>query len=94
MIVTEFISNNATAVLLFPIALATASTLGVDPRPFVIAVMLGASLSFLTPLGYQTNMMVYGVGNYRFTDFMRLGLPLNLVCILMSLLLVPLVFPF
>ena len=94
MVVTELISNNAAAVLLFPVALATASTLGVDPRPFVVAVTLGASLSFLTPLGYQTNMMVYGVGNYRFSDFVRLGLPLNLTCVVLSLVLIPIVFPF
>ena len=94
MLVTELISNNAAAVLLFPVGLATASTLGVDPRPFVVAVTLGASLSFLTPLGYQTNMMVYGVGNYRFSDFMRLGVPLNLTCIVLSLVLIPIVFPF
>ena len=94
MIITEFISNNAAAVLLFPVALATAATLNVDPRPFVIAVALGASLSFLTPLGYQTNMMVYGVGNYRFGDFIRLGLPLNLACVVLSLVLIPMFFPF
>jgi di/tricarboxylate transporter len=94
MVVTELISNNAAAVLLFPVALATAATLGLDARPFVVVVTLGASLSFLTPLGYQTNMMVYGVGNYRFSDFVRLGLPLNLTCIVLSLLLVPAVFPF
>ena len=94
MVVTELISNNAAAVLLFPVALATAATLGLDARPFVVAVTLGASLSFLTPLGYQTNLMVYGVGNYRFGDFVRLGLPLNLTCIALSLLLVPVAFPF
>lgn len=94
MIITELISNNAAAVLLFPVAVATAAATGSDPRPFVVAVALGASLSFLTPLGYQTNMMVYGIGNYRFTDFTRLGLPLNLVSVVLSLALIPLAFPF
>ena len=94
MAITELISNNAAAVLLFPVATATAAATGSDPRPYIIAVTLGASLSFLSPLGYQTNLMVYGIGNYRFADFTRLGLPLNLVSILLSLLLIPLVFPF
>ena len=94
MILTELISNNAAAVLLFPVATATAVATGGDPRPFVVAVALGASLSFLTPLGYQTNMMVYGIGNYRFSDFTRLGLPLNLVSIVLSLTLIPIFFPF
>ncbi len=94
MALTEVISHNAAAVLVFPVAIATATAVGADPRPFVIAVTLGASLSFLTPIGYQTNMMVYGIGNYRFGDFTRVGLPLNLVSIVMSLTLIPIVFPF
>jgi Trk K+ transport system NAD-binding subunit len=94
MALTEVISNNAAAVLVFPIALATAAGLDVDPRPFVVVVAFGASLSFLTPIGYQTNLMVYGLGNYRFLDFTRLGVPLNIVSLLIVLLLVPLVFPF
>lgn len=94
MAITELISNNAAAVLLFPVATATAAATGADPRPFVIAVALGASLSFLTPLGYQTNLMVYGIGNYRFSDFTRLGIPLNLVSVVMSLILIPIAFPF
>jgi di/tricarboxylate transporter len=94
MAITELISNNAAAVLLFPVAVATAAATGSDPRPFIIAVTLGASLSFLSPLGYQTNLMVYGIGNYQFRDFTRLGIPLNLVSIALSLLLIPLVFPF
>jgi di/tricarboxylate transporter len=93
MAITELISNNAAAVLLFPVATATAAATGADPRPFVIAVTLGASLSFLTPLGYQTNLMVYGIGNYRFSDFTRLGIPLNLVAVILSLILIPLAFP-
>jgi di/tricarboxylate transporter len=94
MVLTELVSNNAAAVLVFPIAVATAVGLGVDPRPFVVVVALGASLSFLTPIGYQTNLMVYGLGNYRFLDFTLMGLPLNLVSIALTLTLVPLVFPF
>lgn len=94
MALTELVSNNAAAVLVFPIALATAASFGVDARPFVVVVALGASLSFLTPIGYQTNLMVYGLGNYRFLDFTLMGLPLNLITILLTLTLVPLVFPF
>ena len=94
MLLTEGISNNAAAALMFPVAVATAAAAGADARPFIIVVALGASLSFLTPIGYQTNLMVYGLGGYRFSDYTRLGLPLNLATIALSLLLVPLVFPF
>lgn len=91
---TEVISHNAAAVLLFPVALATAATLGLQPLPFVLAVLFGASLSFLTPVGYQTNLMVYGLGNYRFLDFPRLGAPLIAVVATVVLILLPIVFPF
>jgi di/tricarboxylate transporter len=94
MALTELVSNNAAAVLLFPIATATAAGFGVDARPFVVVVALAASLSFLTPIGYQTNLMVYGLGNYRFLDFTLMGLPLNLVTVVLTLSLVPIVFPF
>jgi di/tricarboxylate transporter len=87
------VSNNAAAVLIFPVALATAAAVGLDARPFIIAVLFGASLSFLTPVGYQTNLMVYGLGNYRFLDFPRLGLPVIVVAGTLVLLLLPLVFP-
>jgi di/tricarboxylate transporter len=90
---TELVSNNAAAVLIFPVALATAATLGLDPMPFVMVVLFGASLSFLTPVGYQTNLMVYGLGNYRFLDFPRLGLPVIVVAATLVILLVPIVFP-
>lgn len=93
MLLTELISNNAAAVLAFPVAVAAASATGSDPRPFVIAVTLGASLSFLTPIGYQTNLMVYSLGGYRFGDFSRLGLPLNLIVVTLALILIPIVFP-
>ena len=94
MVLTELLSNNAAAALMFPIGVATAVTIGADPRPFVIAIMLAASLSFLTPIGYQTNLMVYGLGGYRFGDYARVGIPLNVVTISLSLILIPIVFPF
>jgi di/tricarboxylate transporter len=93
MMLTEAISNNAAAALMFPVAVATAAAVGADPRGFVIAVALGASLSFLTPFGYQTNLMVYGIGGYRLTDYTRMGIPLNLLCIVLSLILIPVCFP-
>ena len=79
MLLTELITNNAAAALVFPVATAAAAELGLDPRPFAVAVAVAASLSLATPLGYQTNLMVYGPGGYRFTDFMRLGVPLQLL---------------
>ncbi len=91
---TELITNNAAAVLLFPIATAAANTMGVDPRPFMIALTIAASASFLTPIGYQTNTMVYGMGGYRFGDFARLGLPLTVLVLVLILLIVPAVWPF
>ncbi len=87
------ISNNAAAVLLFPIAITTAAQAGLDPRPFAIAVALGASSSFLTPIGYQTNTMVYGIGGYRFGDFARLGFPLAILMIICALIFIPLGWP-
>ena len=90
---TEIVSNNAVAVILTPIAIGLAETLGVDPRPLIVAVMFGASASFATPIGYQTNTLVYGPGGYRFTDFLRIGLPLNILASLVCALTIPLVFP-
>ncbi len=78
-VLTEIVTNNAVAVILTPIVIALASTLGVDPRPLVVAVMFGASASFATPIGYQTNTLVYGAANYRFMDFVKIGVPMNLV---------------
>ena len=82
VVLTEFISNNAAAALMFPIAMATASQVGADPRAFAIAVAISASNSFLTPIGYQTNTMVYGPGGYRFSDYVRLGAPLTIASVL------------
>jgi len=86
---TEVITNNAAAVLMFPIAVASANSLGVAPMPFLIAIMFAASASFLTPIGYQTNLMVYGPGGYRFGDYFRFGLPLTILVGLVTLSLVP-----
>lgn len=94
MLVTELLSNNTAAVLMFPIALASAHALQVDHLPFVVAMTIAASCGFATPLGYQTHMMVFGPGGYRFVDFLRFGIPLNLVVAATTILLTPWVFPF
>ena len=91
---TELITNNAAAVLMFPIALAVSEQLGVNFLPFAVAVIFAASASFITPLGYQTNLMVYGPGRYRFTDYMRIGIPLSLLVAAVALGLIPLVWGF
>lgn len=91
---TEMITNNAAAVLMFPIALAAAQQVGADPRPFAIALAVAASASFLTPIGYQTNTMVYGPGGYRFGDYSRLGFPLTVVVVITIALFVPIFWPF
>lgn len=90
---TETVTNNAVAVILTPVAISLGVTLGVDPRPLVVAVMLGASASFATPIGYQTNTLVYGPGGYRFADFIKIGLPLNLLMAVVAALLIPLIWP-
>ena len=79
MLLTETVTNNAVAVILTPIAIGLANGLDIDARPLVVAVMFGASASFATPIGYQTNTMVYAAGNYRFTDFLKIGVPMNLI---------------
>ena len=91
---TELITNNAAAVLMFPIAVALAEQLGVSILPFVVAVMFAASASFITPLGYQTNLMVYGPGRYQFTDYVKIGVPLSLIAGAVALTLIPLVWVF
>ncbi|UCF91495.1 MAG: anion permease, partial [Desulfobacterales bacterium] len=91
---TQILSNNATAVLLLPVAISTALALGVQPKPFIIGVCFGASACFATPIGYQTNLLVYGPGGYRFSDYLKLGLPLNLLVILAGSFFIPLLWPF
>lgn len=92
-ILTETVTNNAVAVIVTPVAISLGLTLGVDPRPLVVAVMMGASASFATPIGYQTNTLVYGPGGYRFVDFIRVGLPLNLIMAVVASLLIPIIWP-
>jgi di/tricarboxylate transporter len=93
MVLTEFLSNNAVAVIYTPVAIELAQTLGHDPRPFAVAVMFSATLAFATPIGYQTNMMVYGPGGYRFTDYTRIGIPLNILMSLLAAFLIPILWP-
>jgi di/tricarboxylate transporter len=93
LVLTEFLSNNAVAIIYTPIAIGLAQSLGHDPTPFVVAVMFSATLAFATPIGYQTNMMVYGPGGYRFSDYMRVGLPLNILIWLTCSALIPLIWP-
>ncbi|MFK7837909.1 MAG: SLC13 family permease [Sulfitobacter sp.] len=90
-ILTEIVSNNAVAVIMTPIAISLAAALGMDPRPLVVAVMIAASCAFATPIGYQTNTLVYGPGGYKFTDFMRIGIPLNLSMSLVASTVIPLI---
>ncbi|UMA66971.1 SLC13 family permease (plasmid) [Roseivivax marinus] len=90
---TEVVTNNAVAVIFTPIVIALATQLGVDPRPFVVAVMFSASASFATPIGYQTNTLVYGAGNYRFSDFLKIGIPMNIIVGVTSVLVIPMFFP-
>ncbi|WP_155096832.1 SLC13 family permease [Paracoccus aestuariivivens] len=93
-ILTEIVTNNAVAVVFTPIVISLAGQLGVDPRPFVVAVMMAASASFATPIGYQTNTLVYLAGNYRFIDFMKIGIPMNVIVGITSTLAISLFFPF
>lgn len=93
-IFTELITNNAAAALSFPLALSISSQLGVSPMPFFVVICMAASASFSTPIGYQTNLIVQGIGNYKFTDFVRIGLPLNIITFLISVFVIPQIWPF
>lgn len=92
-VLTETVSNNAVAVVVTPIAIGLAGAMGLDPRPLVVAVMVAASCSFATPIGYQTNMLVYGPGGYKFSDFLRVGIPLNLSTGIIASAVIPLIWP-
>ncbi|ARD23658.1 MULTISPECIES: SLC13 family permease [Shewanella] len=94
LILTELITNNAAAALSFPVAYAVAVNYGLDPRPFIMAVVFGASASFISPYSYQTNLMVFNAGNYKFSDFVRLGLPMSVLYSAVVISVVPIVFPF
>ncbi|MBS0565003.1 MAG: SLC13 family permease [Proteobacteria bacterium] len=91
---TEIVSNNAVGIIVTPVVIALAHSLGVNPRPLVITVMIGASASFATPIGYQTNTLVYGPGGYKFADFVRFGVPLNVLCLIVMTIAVPLLYEF
>ncbi|MDX2109263.1 MAG: SLC13 family permease [Verrucomicrobiota bacterium] len=93
MVLTEFLSNNAAAVLMVPLAMGVAVHAGLDPRPYMIAVCIAATAAFATPIGYQTNTYVYGIGNYKFADFLKIGLPLNLLYFAGCMVLIPMIWP-
>jgi di/tricarboxylate transporter len=93
-VLTESMSNTAAAILLAPVAISAAGNLGVSPLPFLVAITFAASTSFSTPIGYQTNTMIYAPGGYRFFDFIRIGLPLNIIFWLISIWLIPILWPF
>lgn len=94
MIFTEIITNNAAAAIAFPIALSAANQLGVDPKPFFIAICIAASASFSTPIGYQTNMIVQSIGNYKFNDYLKVGIPLNIMTFILSVIFIPMIWKF
>ncbi len=94
LVLTELVTNNTAAVLMLPLTLSTVAQLGVDYRPFVLAVMVAASCGFATPFGYQTNLMVYGPGGYKFSDYVRIGVPLDVVVMVVFMLVAPFAFPF
>ena len=94
MILTEVSSNTATAIIMAPIVMAVTNQMGIDARPFIFAVCFAASASFVTPVGYQTNLMVYGPGGYKFSDFIKVGMPLSIIFWLLAILFIPIIWPF
>jgi len=94
LIFTELLSNAAAAALVFPVALEAARQLGVDARPFAIAITIAASAAFASPIGYQTHLMVYGPGGYRFNDFLKVGVPLDLLIFVIAVVIIPFFWPF
>ena len=94
MVLTEVSSNAATAILMTPIEFVVSAKIGLDPRPFIFAICFAASASFITPIGYQTNLMVYGPGGYKFTDYMKVGFPLAIIFWILATLLIPMLWPF
>lgn len=93
-ILTEMVTNNAAALILWPIAMSMAGQMEVSFVPFAFSIMMGASASFATPIGYQCNMMVYGPGGYRFSDFLKIGVPMNIIMWLVASTLIPMIWPF
>ncbi len=93
LIVTELITNNAAAALMFPLAMKTAVIGGYNAMPFIVVIMVAASCGFATPIGYQTNLMVYGPGGYKFSDYLRVGIPLDILCGIVAVLFTALFFP-
>lgn len=94
LMLTEVLSNNATAVMMIPIGVSLALHLGVNPRPFIMAITVASSCAFAMPMGYQTHLMIYGPGGYRFSDFLRVGIPLNIICWITACSLIPIIWPF
>jgi di/tricarboxylate transporter len=94
MLLAETLQHNAAVAIMFPIGVAAAAQLGVDARPFVVATAVGSACAFASPVSYQTHLIVYGAGGYRFGDFVRVGLPLNAICAVVALVIIPRVWPF
>ena len=94
IILTELSSNAATAIIMTPVALAVTQQMGVEPRAFIFAVAFAASASFITPVGYQTNLMVYGPGGYKFTDYLKVGFALAIVFWIMAIIILPMIWKF